>query len=67
MALKLSYPEFKDEESKVVFSIREYGKYHCEDVLMIWPRLLRQPRLGPRSVGWQIKKNLQVQQSEMIQ
>ncbi|GKE47672.1 hypothetical protein Tco_1478930 [Tanacetum coccineum] len=55
VALKLSYPEFKDKE------------YHCEDVLKIWPRLLRQPRLGPRSVGWQIKKNLQVQQSEIIQ
>ncbi|GKA26439.1 hypothetical protein Tco_0712548 [Tanacetum coccineum] len=54
VALKLSYPEFKDKE------------YHCEDVLKIWPRLLRQPRLGPRSIGWKIKKNLQVQQSEMI-
>ncbi|PWA55096.1 arginine--tRNA ligase, cytoplasmic [Artemisia annua] len=69
VALKLSYPEFKDEESTVVFSIGEYGEFHCEDVLDIWPRLGKEGRahLGPRRVGWQIKKNLQLQQPEMIQ
>lgn len=69
VSLRLSYPDMKDEESSAVFSIREYGEYHCEDVLLVWPRLRKEGNmhLGPRSVGWQIKKNLQLQQSEMIE
>ncbi|PWA68501.1 arginine--tRNA ligase, chloroplastic/mitochondrial [Artemisia annua] len=69
VSLRLSFPELKDEESVVVFSIREYGEYHCEDVLTVWPRLRKEGKmhLRPRTIGWQIKKNLQVQQSEMIE
>lgn len=69
VALRLSYPELKDEESTVVYNTQEYGEYHCEDVLLVWPRVTKEGKrhLGPRTVGWQIKKNLRLQQSEIIE
>ncbi|GJV16360.1 hypothetical protein Tco_1361683 [Tanacetum coccineum] len=68
VALKLTVPEYKDEESSIRCSVQDDGDYHCEDVLMTWPRLREEGKahLGPRRVGWQIKRNVQVQQPEMV-
>ncbi|GKC13532.1 arginine--tRNA ligase, chloroplastic/mitochondrial [Tanacetum coccineum] len=68
VALKLTFPEYKDEESSIVCSVRDDGDYNCEDVLEIWPRLREEGKahLEPRRVGWQIKRNVQVQQPEMV-
>nr|GEW31935.1 arginine--tRNA ligase, chloroplastic/mitochondrial [Tanacetum cinerariifolium] len=70
VSLRLSYPEFKDEKSIFLpCAEEEYGDYQCENVMSISHQLREEGTmpLGPRRIGWKIKRNLQLLRPQMIE